>query len=123
MNVILRSVVFWVFFFCVNQLFAQKNFTVSGTIRDAKTGEELIGAIVQLKDTNGIGTVTNAYGFYSLTVPAASHQLAFRYVGYDEQTVTLDSAKNQTINISLGIVSKSDGRVPEKQLCAKVFGW
>lgn len=82
-------------------LSAQKNFTISGTIRDGKTGEEMIGATVVLKDTVGIGTVTNAYGFYSLTLPLNAKQLSFRYIGFDELVVTIDSAKNQSINVSL----------------------
>lgn len=84
-----------------SSLTAQKNFTVSGTIRDGKTGEELIGATILMKDTFGIGTVTNAYGFYSLTVPIEKKELMIRYVGYDEQLLILDSAKRQTINFSL----------------------
>ena len=58
------------FLFSVS-LFSQTKFTISGTIKDGKTGEELIGATVFLKDTIGIGAVTNAYGFYSLTIPAS----------------------------------------------------
>src|ERR1043165_6496162 len=81
-------------------------FTISGTIKDGKTGEELIGATVFLKDTAGIGTVTNAYGFYSLTIPASKKEITVRYVGYDDFTITLDSSKNQTQNISLSPASK-----------------
>lgn len=84
---------------------SQKNFTISGTIRDAKTGEELIGATVFMKDTTGIGTVTNAYGFYSLTLPLSAKQIVFRYLGYDEKVFALDSIRNQNINISLAPAS------------------
>jgi hypothetical protein len=48
---------------------AQSKYTVSGIVKDDKTGEELIGASVYLKDTTGIGTVTNSYGFFSLSIP------------------------------------------------------
>lgn len=85
-------------------LYAQNKtdrFTISGTIKDSKTGEELIGATVIVKDTSGIGAVTNAYGFYSLTMPASKNKIAVRYLGFDEYNVTLDSAKNQTIDVSL----------------------
>lgn len=94
----------------------QGNFTVSGTIRDGKTGEELIGATVLLKDTIGIGTVTNAYGFYSLTLPLSAKKLVFRYIGFDEQVVTLDSAKSQSINLSLQPASQS---LKEVEITAK----
>ena len=48
-------------------LWAQKH-TVSGTVTDNATGETLIGATVMDART-GKGTVTNAYGRYSLTLP------------------------------------------------------
>ena len=84
-----------------------ERFTISGSIKDSKTGEELIGATVYLKDTTGIGTITNAYGFFSLTIPRDKNQLAIRYIGYDDYLFTIDSAKNQNINISLVPASKS----------------
>ncbi len=103
--------------FCGAQAaFGQKNFTVSGTVRDAKTGEELIGATVVLKDTVGIGTVTNAYGFYSLTLPLTARQLSIRYIGYDELIVKLDSAKNQSLNVSL---LPSATKIKEVEVLAK----
>lgn len=88
-------------------LFSQSKFTISGTIKDGKTGEELIGATIFLKDTIGIGAVTNAYGFYSLTIPAAKKEIGVRYVGYEDYNVTLDSLKNQSINVSLSPASKT----------------
>jgi hypothetical protein len=84
-----------------------ERFTISGSIKDSKTGEELIGATVYLKDTAGIGTITNAYGFFSLTIPRDKNQLAIRYIGYDDYLFTIDSAKNQNISISLVPASKS----------------
>ncbi len=94
------------FLFSVS-LFSQSKFTISGTIKDGKTGEELIGATVFLKDTTGIGAVTNAYGFYSLTIPSSKKEIAVRYVGYEDFSVTLDSLKNQSINVSLSPASKT----------------
>lgn len=88
-------------------LFSQSKFTISGTIKDGKTGEELIGATVFLKDTIGIGAVTNAYGFYSLTIPVSKKEIAVRYVGYEDYSVSLDSLKNQSINVSLSPASKN----------------
>jgi len=83
-----------------------EKFTISGTIKDSKTGEELIGATIFLSDTTGIGTVTNAYGFYSLTIPVSKNRVTVRYIGYDDSTIILDSSKNQVQNISLFPASK-----------------
>ena len=60
---------------------AQKTFTVSGYVTDAVSDETLISATV-LDLQSGLGTVTNAYGFYSLTLPAGEVELTTRYVGY-----------------------------------------
>jgi hypothetical protein len=85
---------------------AQQKFTISGTIKDAENGEELIGATVFVKGVPGLGTVTNAYGFYSLTMPSATAEIAVRYLGYDEYTQKIDSAVNQTVNVQLVPSSK-----------------
>ena len=46
--------------------FAQQKVTMSGYIRDADSGEDLIAAsVVEVKLLQG--AVTNTYGFYSLT--------------------------------------------------------
>ncbi|MEQ8704734.1 MAG: TonB-dependent receptor [Phaeodactylibacter sp.] len=80
---------------------AQEKYVLSGYVKDAATGETLIGAGVAVVDTAGLGTVTNAYGFYSLELPAGKHTLRYSYVGYagEEQTLVLNAPKR--LNISL----------------------
>lgn len=80
-------------------------FTLSGLVKDAQTGEVLIGASILINDTlnhTAIGTVTNSYGFYSLTLPMDSYSLSFRFVGYQslKQVITLDKHINYTVNLS-----------------------
>lgn len=79
--------------------FSQK-YTINGFITDAKSGERLIGASVLITNKN-IGTTTNAFGFYSITVSSDSIQLRVSFTGYESQADTffLDAAKN--INIAL----------------------
>jgi len=67
------------------QLITGQSITVSGYIRDAKTGEDLIGATVSVKELSGKGTGTNAYGFYSLTLPSGQYQITAQYMGYEPQ--------------------------------------
>lgn len=73
------------------KIFSQ-NFTVSGTLKDASNGEDLIGATVIVKEKPGTGTAANTYGFYSLTLPKGEYTLLFRYIGFEasEQKITLD---------------------------------
>ncbi len=68
-----------------------QRFVLSGYLRDATNGEELIGGTVFVLPT-GQGTSSNAYGFYSLTLPAGTYQLEFSYVGYgtEHREITLD---------------------------------
>ena len=46
-------------------LFAQKKVTLSGYMRDSKSGESLINANVYVQEL-GLASQTNTYGFYSL---------------------------------------------------------
>lgn len=84
---------------------AQQKFTLSGHIKDAANGEDLIGAnvVVQKK---GVGTVTNVYGFYSLTLPAGTYAIDFSYVGYEKITRDIKVDQNQTINIELNALTE-----------------
>ena len=80
--------------------------TISGTIRDARTGESLIGATAYAKgghaDSIGIaGAAANAYGFYSITVPAGAYNLTAQFIGYKPRTVPVDLTANKTLDIEL----------------------
>ena len=54
---------------------AQIKHSVSGYIKEKKSGEVLIGASVYLLELPKIGAVTNSYGFYSITAPAGTYTL------------------------------------------------
>ncbi|HYG14277.1 MAG TPA: TonB-dependent receptor, partial [Bacteroidia bacterium] len=79
---------------------AQTRYTVSGTVKDASNGEELISASVVVKGTS-TGTTSNTYGFYSLSLDAGKYTLVYSYIGYEPQTVEVDLTSNKTINIEL----------------------
>jgi hypothetical protein len=74
------------FIFCLHPAKAQQHFTISGYIKDAKTGEDLIGATISVKEFQGKGSATNAYGFYSLTLPSGNYEVYAQYAGYQAQT-------------------------------------
>jgi hypothetical protein len=83
---------------------SQQRVTISGYVKDAANGEELIGVTVQVQGANQ-GTVTNAYGFYSLTLPPGAATLQFSYVGYKNQVSEFQLDKNISYNIELTSVS------------------
>ena len=87
-------------FVCVLQTQAQTRYTVSGTVTDRASGEHLIGATVRdLK--SGKGTVTNTFGFYSLTLPEDSVLIAITYIGYKADGFRYLLDKNTTQNVTL----------------------
>ncbi len=91
---------------------AQNRFSISGTLRAAETGEALIGANIQILNTNE-GTTTNNYGFYSITPEALdSLGIIFSYLGYESviKKVYLDG--DIQINLELqSVVSALDAVV------------
>jgi outer membrane receptor for ferrienterochelin and colicin len=96
----MRKLFLLAFFIFPLLLSAQQKFTISGSIMDAATGEKLIGASVYDSRTLQ-GTVTNVYGFYSITLPADSVHLVIRYLGYTPKIILLKLEKSETLNIRL----------------------
>ncbi len=79
---------------------AQQKFTLSGTIRDAESGESLFGATVYIKELE-TGTQSNVYGFYSLSLTPGIYHLEYRYLGYKTFSDTLDLQNDEVLNIEL----------------------
>ncbi|MFN7013380.1 MAG: TonB-dependent receptor, partial [Bacteroidia bacterium] len=88
-----------------NNLLAQK-FTLSGSVKDANTGEELLGATILVKELNATGTTTNMYGFYSLTLPAGEYTIIAQYIGYEKQSFKVNLNQNIKKDIKLSQSSK-----------------
>ncbi len=59
------------------------NSTVSGYVRNAVTGEPVIGAAVYLQSPQ-IGVTTDVFGYYSLTIPRGRQRLLVKSVGMRE---------------------------------------
>ncbi|MCB0698403.1 MAG: carboxypeptidase-like regulatory domain-containing protein, partial [Chitinophagaceae bacterium] len=87
---------------CSLQASAQDKHTVSGTVKAKASGETLIGAIVKLNGAESTGTVTNEYGFYSVTMPTGEYTLSVSYLGYaiSEQKISLDKDVTQDIALT-----------------------
>jgi len=62
-------------------LFAQSSYTISGYIEDVASGERLPSAKVWVEG-QGRGSLSNAYGYYSLTLPSDSLELVYAFSGY-----------------------------------------
>jgi hypothetical protein len=70
---------------------AQEKFTISGTITDSNGNETLIGVNIIVPNLQ-TGTVTNEYGFYSLSPPTGTYEVQISYLGYQtiSETIVLD---------------------------------
>lgn len=79
---------------------AQNKYTISGSISDGESGEALIGASVY--SNQGTGTVTNSYGFFSLTLPQTDSLLiVLSHVGFQPQVKHILLNKDIVLNINL----------------------
>ena len=95
-----RLLLFFCFFQFLNGL-AQEKFTISGTISDENSNETLIGVNIYVPELK-MGTSTNTYGFYSLTLPKGTYTFEFSYVGYQTKTEEIAMTSNVKKNVSLG---------------------
>jgi len=79
---------------------AQEKYTLSGTVTEGATGETLIGVNVLIPEIKA-GTITNEYGFYSITLPAGSYQVTYSSLGFATQEITVDLTQDVLNNLSL----------------------
>lgn len=90
---------------------AQNKYTISGTLRDGKTGETLIAAVLSVKELPGMAVVSNAYGFYSLTLPEGKYTVEYQFIGYDVKDTLVDLHNNIRMDIDLSEKITSLGEV------------
>ncbi|QXU41568.1 TonB-dependent receptor [Pedobacter sp. D749] len=98
-----------------------QNRQLTGTVKDKKDGQTLIGVSVALAGTKN-GTSTDANGIFKISIPANGAVLTFTYIGYKTKnvtvtnetklSVTLDEDANNleevTVNVGYGTVRKKD---------------
>jgi len=90
-----------IFFIFVSYLaVGQRNYTISGYVKDASNGEALMGATVYTKE-NMKGTTANNYGFYSLTIPQGEYTLEVTFVSYEKYSTKINLNENIRLNIEL----------------------
>jgi hypothetical protein len=84
-------------------LYAQpkRNYSISGTIKDKKSGETLSGASVGFLGHPRLGVLTNSYGFYSITLEEGRYAVIISFSGYATDTIDLDLRQNVVLNQNL----------------------
>lgn len=86
---------------CASTVIGQsKQYTISGYVSDAGSGEKLINAnIYEPEDLTG--SVSNTYGFYSITLPAGQYSIVYSFVGFETQKIQVNLDQDKEININL----------------------
>jgi hypothetical protein len=99
-----------------SELMAQVRHTISGYLKDAKSGENLISATVRVKEKPDQGAVTNEYGFYSLTLPDGNYTLIASSLGYANKELSISLNKDLKQNITMDAEGK---QLSEVQVTAR----
>lgn len=89
--------------------------TISGTVKDAKNGEALIGATVLARGEGvSTGAVTNTYGFYSLSLPPGRYEVTVQYVSFATRTFPVNLDQPRTLDVELSDQSQELSEVVVK---------
>ena len=96
----MRKIFFLFLLLNFNFIFTQNSFTISGYVQDNSNNELIIGASVIVKELQ-IGTVTNNYGFFSLTLVEGDYDLIFQSLGFEDQSLNFSINRNISVNIFL----------------------
>lgn len=74
--------------------------TLQAYVRNADDGEALVGALI-IDSLSGKNTVTNLYGYFTMTLPAGPVKLICSYVGFQDKRTTLVLSQDQKLEIKL----------------------
>jgi hypothetical protein len=90
-----------IFIFVSFQSFAQERVIISGFVRE-KGSRELLPGVNVIIENSALGTATNTYGFYSLTIPKGdSISISYSFVGYETKNLKIGARLNQELVIEL----------------------
>jgi hypothetical protein len=98
----MKKIIFFSLIICNGAVFAQSKFTLSGYIVDIENSEKLIGASIYIPSLKK-GTITNNYGFYTITLPLQTDSLTvvFSYLGYAKVVRQILFQRSQMLTIAM----------------------
>lgn len=85
---------------------AQEKFTLNGKITDQSSNETLIGVNIIFPELQ-TGTITNEYGFYSITLPKGTYKYQISYLGFNSISESIAIDDNKTLNFQLSEATES----------------
>lgn len=96
----MKHILFILNFLLVSLSISAQQFTISGVVKDANSGEFLVGASVTIVGTTN-GAFTNTSGAYSISVKQGSYKLEYSYLGYETAIVDIVVSANVKRNVRL----------------------
>ena len=102
----MKNIIVVLFLFGSLTASSQEKFTISGIISEAESGETLFGVNVIIPQLQ-TGTVTNEYGFYSITLPRGNYEVYYSSIGYNTKKEDIPLTKNIKKDLSLLTASES----------------
>lgn len=99
----LRKTIITAFSLLIGISFATaQHVTISGYISDRKSGERLTGAVIFIPQLQ-IGTASNTFGFYSITLPTGADSLEIKasYLGYQTFLQKVGRSANVELSVML----------------------
>lgn len=76
------------------------NCIVSGVVKGSEDGAPIIGATIYEKEL-GKGTVTDASGYFILTLPKGSHELTIKYIGREDLSLPITVYSDGALNVKM----------------------
>ncbi len=76
--------------------------TLNGYVKETGSMEALPGAVVFIPAL-GVGTATNSYGYYSISVPAGNYDVVCAFVGYNADTTSMALKEDSRIDKFLSV--------------------
>lgn len=80
--------------------YSQEKVTLSGTVVDSNNNESLIGVIIEIPALK-ISTITNEYGFYSITIPKGNYSVVVSTIGYETKTIEISIKENSKLTFDI----------------------
>jgi len=80
----------------LRELKAEELLTISGKVTDGLSGEELVGTLVYLPNSQK-GAVSDVFGKFSLSLQPGRHQLIFKTLGYQTDTVSISLTQDRRL--------------------------
>lgn len=79
---------------------SKTNIVIHGYVEDLQSGERLVGASIFCSDLS-IGTTTNNYGFFSLSIPKDEQTIEISYIGYKSLINTINIHSDTSVVFKL----------------------